>query len=403
MTNYQQGLLKIPHWIGAHQRLLAGAASGAILALHWLSWKKDRDIAIKNSAVRSGSENEPVQLTSLHENVSQQSEPELVSVLIAVWNEEENIRTCIESVLGLRYPNKELVLCVGGLDRTSSIVHEFEKSTDTTRIVLLEQAAGEGKQRALRRCFEDAQGELIYLIDADCITDDRCFESLLQPILAGEEAVAGAWRPLNSQQYKPLVSFQWTHHAYRLLHLPKYTNCFNGVNALFRRSALEDSKAFEPDTPIGTDYIQSKQLIAAGYQIRAVPNSRIRTVYPERFGDYWRQQSRWFRTPLILGLKHQEWTLVSTQLRAGISSLLLLAIPLFGGLKSQAPRNLWLLAVAHLLIGQWRVTYFAKHAREIKELPASWIFLFPFYMIVSWVATARGILESLFSKRKWHW
>ncbi|MEZ4663020.1 MAG: glycosyltransferase [Caldilineaceae bacterium] len=183
----------------------------------------------------------------------------------------------------------------------------------------------------MRKSFAQAQGDIIYLMDADCVTDDACFEAALRPFWRAKRK---RWPGHGSrcQRREPRWSISSGHTTFTGTCTSPHTTCFDGRNAMFRRAAWR-SGAFDVDTPIGTDYVQSKQLVAADVPLQALPQSRIQTVYPASFAAYWRQQSRWFRSPLILGLQHKAWGQVLTQLRAGISALFLLAIPPLGGLR----------------------------------------------------------------------
>src|SRR5205823_4146563 len=98
----------------------------------------------------------------------------------------------IESVLVLSYPDKEYILSAGGSDGTYAIARRYEERG----VVVLEQQPGEGKQRALRQCFRQATGEIIFFTDADCLLDDESFERLIIPLANGEaEAATGTARP----------------------------------------------------------------------------------------------------------------------------------------------------------------------------------------------------------------
>ena len=155
-----------------------------------------------------------------------------VSILLPAWNEAGSLASCIESILSLRYPEKELVVCAGGRDATLEIARRFEPRG----VIVLEQAPGEGKQGALRRSFERSGGEIIFLTDADCILDDETFERTLSAGGGGREVAAGgAWRPFDRQLDHPFVLYQWSHHLYREIWMPEYTPSLDGRNAAIRR------------------------------------------------------------------------------------------------------------------------------------------------------------------------
>ena len=93
-----------------------------------------------------------------------------------------------------RIAYKELILCAGGPDGT----YHLAKTFTSAQVLVFEQKPGEGKQRALQRCFEQSHGVVIFLTDADCLLEDRVFERTLYPLVVeGKDAATGTWRPSN--------------------------------------------------------------------------------------------------------------------------------------------------------------------------------------------------------------
>lgn len=302
-----------------------------------------------------------------------------VSILLPAWNEADSIGACIESIVGLRYRDVELIVCAGGGDGTLNLARRY----DGPRVAVLEQQPGEGKQGALRRCYARSTGEVIFLTDADSILDDACFEKTLGPVIAGEEdAATGSWRPLDRQLDSPLVQYQWSHHVYRELWMPDYAPALHGCNAAVKREALEKVGAFEIAAPTGTDLALYRQLRPAGYSIRFVRDSRVQTEYPETLADYRRQLSRWFRNQLV----HEKRWLTSpaarSQVWAGLAATGLLVAPLLA-LFSGLLRSLWIDSVLHLLLAQLRMQVVLQDRigqragplqplRSIRYLPVGW-------------------------------
>lgn len=323
-----------------------------------------------------------------------------VSILLPAWNEAEYIGDCLTSIRSLRYPNLELVLCAGGTDGTPELAQRFAPPGT----VILEQRPGEGKQRALQRCLEHATGSIIFLTDADCVLDDETFEQTLAPILWGKESAAtGTRQPLDRQKSHPLVVFQWSHHLWMQAVAPMYVDTLDGVNAAVRRDILERVGGFSVRAPIGTDYALSRQLQNAGYRIRFVPGSRVRTAYCTTLPEYLRQRSRWFRNRFLLGLQYRRWREVGGHLWAALTSLAMLAIPLIGGMYSRLLQALWLVALSHLVFSQARFTKAARFYGAA-YLPHWWQYaLFVPYLVIGWVANVWGLLESLVPARRWRW
>ena len=323
-----------------------------------------------------------------------------VSLLIPAWNEAEHLEACLRSVLALRYPNKEAVVCAGGEDGTLYIARRFIGPG----VTVMEQLSGEGKQPALQRCFEHSSGEIIFLTDADCRLEDDCFERTLAPIVNGlEVATTGSRRPFEDQQNQALVAFQWADHLYQEGHLPDYIHALFGINAAIRRDVLEKAGAFTAQAAIGTDLHLAHRLMAFGYRIRYVRDSRVYTDYLSDPSAYIRQQSRWFRNRFLYGLRDRAWGDVLSHLRAGLAAVFMLGAPLAGGLGSRLLWRLWIAAASHLALSQVRLACYAHLSGALHIKPFWRYFSFIPYMVVGWVAIANGLLESLIPMKREKW
>lgn len=322
-----------------------------------------------------------------------------VSILLPAWNEDNNIDACLRALLSLRYPHKQIVVCAGGTDSTLAHAQAY---TDQG-VIVLAQHPGEGKQRALRRCYQNATGEVIYLTDADCIVDDLAFESVIAPVIAGEAASTGTWRPLDRQTDDPFVQYQWAHHAHRELWMSVSAPALDGRNAAVARWALDDVGAFNLDAPIGTDFVLSKQLTTGGYDIRFVPGSRVQTEYPGTPRAYLKQQSRWFRNPVVLGWQWGERSLAAGVLSAGIKAVLLLAMPAIILItRWRAALTLWLSALVYLWLSALRSMRMLSRLRS----QSFGIFTYTrllFYLPIGWIAMALGLRDLLLSRRRMKW
>jgi glycosyltransferase involved in cell wall biosynthesis len=216
---------------------------------------------------------------------------------VAAWNEAQHISKHIESFLALDYPNKELVLSAGGSDGTYLLAKRYAGS----EVKVIQQVAGEGKQGALRRCFEEAKGQIIYLTDADCLLDSETFMGTIGPLIEGGDRVTtGTSRPLENQLRNRLVEYQWYRDVYWQLYQSQEAEGLLGRNCALRRSVLEELAAFDAKVPTGTDYYLGALLQEAGFRIRRVPTA-IQSEYPETSRAYINMWRRWIKNVLIIG------------------------------------------------------------------------------------------------------
>ena len=370
-------------------------ALAAVAVWNWRQWRNDRALALRLRASR-----EP-----LPAHGSLLTAPK-VSVLVAAWNEAEMIGEHIQSFLGLSYADKELILCAGGPDSCYALAREYAGP----QVVVLEQQAGEGKQASLRRCLEQARGEILFLTDADCLLDDEAFARTLAPLLQGGEprsggveyldAATGTSRPLACQESNPFVVHQWCTDLYANARQPDHVAGLLGRNCAVTRQALMEAGGFDGDVPSGTDYYLAKLLLQKGISIRWVRDSSVQTRYPETSLSYWRKQSRWVRNLVLHGPRFSAYREVAMALRTSAVGWAMLLLPFVAGLRGPIWLALWGVLVAQALLARVRYAAFAHLHRGVR-ISAQQIAHTPLYLLVDWVAWSLPLVDLLFRRHRW--
>lgn len=101
-----------------------------------------------------------------------------VTLIIAAYNEEQNIRGTIENKLSLDYPVDKLEILVvsdGSTDLTDSIVREYVNKG----VRLLRQETRAGKTSGLNKAIMEARGEIVFFSDANSIHDQNAIKALV--------------------------------------------------------------------------------------------------------------------------------------------------------------------------------------------------------------------------------
>jgi chlorobactene glucosyltransferase len=113
------------------------------------------------------------------------SEEPLVSVLIPARDEEDNIGTCLESVLDQTYSNYEIhVLDDESIDNTYRIVSDLCREHCRLRVHQGEplEKGWLGKNWACHQLSQKAGGDILFFVDADCAMAEWALESAVARI-----------------------------------------------------------------------------------------------------------------------------------------------------------------------------------------------------------------------------
>jgi glycosyltransferase involved in cell wall biosynthesis len=322
-----------------------------------------------------------------------------VSVLVAAWNEHQQIDAHLRSFLALRYPAIELILCAGGTDGT------FEQASRYSgeRVILLEQRPGEGKQRSLARSFEHASGEIIYLTDADCRYDDEALIRLLAPLInEGEDAATGGSRPLDEQQTATLPLYVWSSDLMASAGAGRYSSGLLGRNAALTRDAIERSGGLDFTARTGTDYQLAKRLLRAGIAIRYVGESVVASEYPAALPVYRHKQSRWLRNLLLHGRRYGATEDIRLTLQTVATGGIMLAVPLSAALLGRIVLLPWTLLLAQAAGSKLRYVCFAARLKQ-RRVPIRLLLALLPLTLIDFAIWASPILDLLDPKRREQW
>ena len=232
-----------------------------------------------------------------------------VSVVVPVFNEEDNIRPLIQEIDAALRP----------LGKTYEIVYVDDCSTDSSLDVLhavqterkdlrvLRHGINSGESAASLTGMQHARGEVIITIDADLQNDPADIPMLLEHLTDGVDAVCGVRRKREDDWVKRLSS--------------RVANAFrNGVTGdviadagctyrALRRSSLHDLPVFN-----GLHRFLPTLLRLQGYTVVEVKvNHRPRTAGVSKYGvgnRAWRGvvdcfAMRWFRKRCVSGLRFE--------------------------------------------------------------------------------------------------
>jgi glycosyltransferase involved in cell wall biosynthesis len=173
----------------------------------------------------------------------------MISVLMATFNGEAFVEEAIESVLGQRGVQLELIVTDdGSTDETASIVSTLARRDPRIRFAVQPHA---GMAAARNACLTRARGRYLALLDQD----DRCPEGKLARQLALLETSPGVGAVFGHTQMFESAREQ----------APGYTMLLSA--ALLRREAVEAIGRFDPECASADDFDFLLRMIEQGHRI----------------------------------------------------------------------------------------------------------------------------------------
>ncbi|MDF1824259.1 MAG: glycosyltransferase family 2 protein [Verrucomicrobiales bacterium] len=178
----------------------------------------------------------------------------LLSVVIPVFNEVRTVERVVEKVLNSPVPCEIVLVDDGSTDGTLDILAELELND---RIRVIRHSNNRGKGAALKTGFDECQGHLVIIQDADLEYDPRDYAKLLKPFFEADAEVVYGSRFLVGEYARVHLYFHYLGNRF----LTFLSNLTTGLNLtdmetcykVFKRSCLDEitinSKGFtvEPE------------------------------------------------------------------------------------------------------------------------------------------------------------
>ena len=190
--------------------------------------------------------------------------PELLSIIVPVYNEVRTVRAVIDRLLVIELPVAREILVVddgstdGTRDVLAAVQAEIVGKGEPVMVLLAERNGGKGS--AIRRGLAHARGTIVAIQDADLELDPQQLAALVAPIVRGEVDVVYGSRFLNGAPGAPWLTLA----ANRVL---------TGVTNVLYRSTLTDMETCYKI--MRTDVARSLQLTANRFDIEPEITARL--------------------------------------------------------------------------------------------------------------------------------
>jgi len=228
-----------------------------------------------------------------------------ITVLVAAYNEAQNIGETFRGITGQDYPAPVEVIVVddGSTDDTVEILSSLK--LPNLQIV---QAKHGGKARALNRGLMRVTTDIVVTIDADTFLHPQALKRIVARLLSdppGTAAVAGCVLVKNSRETFITRLQEWDYFtgitsAKRQQSLFQGTLVAQGAFSVFRTQAVRQIQGWAP--VIGEDIVLTWALLKEGWRVGFEASAIGFTCAPTDFKGFFRQRRRWARG-MIEGLK----------------------------------------------------------------------------------------------------
>jgi GT2 family glycosyltransferase len=227
-----------------------------------------------------------------------------VSVVVASYNGERTLKSCLDSLQRLNYPDYEVILVDDGSTDTTSQI-----ALPHTNVRYLRHEKNLGLSVARNTGIAAATGEIIAFTDSDCRADPDWLHYLVGDLLNSEFAGIGGPNLLPPEDSAVaaavMVSPGGPAHVMltdrRAEHIP-------GCNMAFYKWALVEIGVFDPIFhQAGDDVDLCWRLQQAGYEIGFSPAGFVWHYRRSTLGAYLKQQKGYGESEALLVRKHPEY------------------------------------------------------------------------------------------------
>lgn len=281
-----------------------------------------------------------------------------VSVVVTSRNNEETIGECIESIVQLNYPKKNLEILLidaNSTDKTAQIAAEYG-----AKVISMPGNA----PAAYNFAMKIAKYDILAFIDSDAKVEREWLRKLVpflnDPKTAGVSGSIETWNAKN-----PWARSIGYDIKSRYARLGSYAGRVATMNLLFKRKVLEEIGGFDEDFPSQYDTELGYRISSKGYRIAFERNAICYHFNRPTLRAYWKQQLQYGRNTLRLYFKYSGLAKGDeiTDFGMNIQPLLILTVILFFFLGFiEILRVLWYVSALILLV---MLLYFVFSATRI--------------------------------------
>lgn len=235
------------------------------------------------------------ELNSLKAAVDYIIRPTSLSIVMAVYNEERNIKNILSKLVtqSINYNVKEIiVVSSGSTDKTDEIV----KSIRSSLITLIQESTRNGKVSALKKAAPLIQGDIVLLMDGDVDIDNNFIKECFSCVYRNKIPCTGKVVPIQTlsrffYRLSKVSCDAWNALRDKCDKAGEFLYP-SGYTLLTTRQDFVDAISEISDTAINDDGQLSHILYQKGIIFHYNDNLKVYVIFPQSFKDFFRQKVR---------------------------------------------------------------------------------------------------------------
>jgi len=191
----------------------------------------------------------------------------LVSIVITVKNEAQNIESLLDSLVTQEAPIEILIVDAASTDGTQTKVRKYMKRYPFIRLVQYAAQRGESRNKGI----ELARGDIVAFTDGDCIANPFWVEEIRRS-LRKADIVGGRTFAMGYEPFRSLGRVEVYHRGVDIT--------FPSCNLAYRKHILKEIGGFDPRFVTAEDIDMNFRAVERGYRI--IENRRMIIYHKER-------------------------------------------------------------------------------------------------------------------------
>ncbi|MBI3914908.1 MAG: glycosyltransferase [Chloroflexi bacterium] len=296
-----------------------------------------------------------------------------VSVIIPAHNAEKTIAACLDGLRQQKFSAGEFEIIVvddGSSDSTRQIAEArapLDDAGSTSARVLAQTNLGAAAARNLGA--QNARGEIVLFIDADCVPDKNWVAAMVAPFANSEIVGAGGRKQTQQRGSVPQFIQMEFDYRYDRVRAQKYIDFIDSGTAAYRWQVFLQNGGFDAALSDAEDTDFSYRLAERDLKMAFADGAIVYHAHPTSVWEYWRRKFEYacWRTAVYARhprkLARDSRTPLTQKIQGALVGLQLVFIPfLFLG-----PHLTWLYAALVLALfltaTPFVVKYWARNAR----------------------------------------